>query len=153
MVPNCCCPNVGPDICSENSDCGTKAEIAEMTGEDVEVICGEWDTASDDEEKYNVVLQIVKIVRHPEYNISRGEANSQFVVSDLAVLHVRDDEFEELSNKHKIYPACLPSNHQLTSTTAIHAGWSTSPPEDFLSINVPAYLEVYNFFRSSGTTT
>ena len=146
VVSNCCCPNVGPDICSENSDCGTKAEIAEMTGEDVEVICGEWDTASDDEEKYNVVLQIVSIVRHPEYNISRGEANSQFVVSDLAVLHVRDDEFEELSNKHKIYPACLPSNHQLTSTTAIHAGWSTSPPEDFLSINVPAYLEVYHFF-------
>lgn len=146
MVPNCCCPNVGPDICSDNPDCGTNAETVEMTGEDVEVVCGDWDTASNDEEEYNVILPIVEIVRHPDYNISRGEENSQFVVSDLAVLHVRDENFEKLSTKHQIYPACLPTNQQLSSTSAIHAGWSTSPPLDFVSTNVPAYLSVYQHF-------
>lgn len=146
VVPNCCCPNVGPDICSEKVDCGTSPHIVEMTGEDAMVVCGEWDTASNDEEEYNVILRIVKIVRHPEYDISRGEENSQFIVSDIAVLHVRDANFEKLSNKYRIYPACLPTNHQLSSITAIHAGWSTSPPVDFVRENVPAYREVYQYF-------
>ena len=113
MVPNCCCPNVGPDICSDNPDCGTNPKTAEMTGENAEVLCGEWDTASDDEEKYNVRLPIVKITRHPEYDISRGKENSQFVVADIAVIHVRDENFEKTSDKYQIYPACLPSNQSV----------------------------------------
>ena len=47
IVPNCCCPNVGPDTCTESQDCGTGPETKEMTGDDVEVVCGDWDMAND----------------------------------------------------------------------------------------------------------
>ena len=94
IVPNCCCPNVGPDICSERQDCGTNAKTVEMTGADVEVLCGEWDTATDTEEEYNVILAIAKITRHPGFNITRGEANSQFVSDDLGKAFKNDIHFE-----------------------------------------------------------
>ena len=83
IVPNCCCPNVGPDLCTERRDCGTNATTVEMTGADMEVLCGEWDTATDTEEEYNVILAIANITRHPGFNITRGEANSQFVSNDI----------------------------------------------------------------------
>ena len=146
IVPNCCCPNVGPDICTESQDCGTNAKTLEMTGADVEVLCGEWDTATEEEEEYNVILAVEKITRHPGFNISRGEANSQFVSDDIATVHVLDDDnFAEKSDLHKIYPACLPTQ-PLSSTTAVHSGWSTPPPRDFVETNVPAYSEVYHQF-------
>merc|ERR1712001_92244 len=50
LVPNCCCPNVGPGLCTETQDCGTNPTIVEITGAEAEVICGEWDTATDTEE-------------------------------------------------------------------------------------------------------
>ena len=83
IVPNCCCPNVGPDLCTERQDCGTNATTVEMTGDDVEVLCGEWDTVTDTEEEYNVILAVANITRHPGFNITRGEANSQFVSDDI----------------------------------------------------------------------
>ena len=94
IVPNCCCPNVGPDLCTERQECGTNAKTAEMTGADVEVICGEWNTNTDTEEEYNVILAIAKITRHPGFNITRGEANSQFVSDDLGKAFKKDIHFE-----------------------------------------------------------
>ena len=42
-VDNCCCG--GPNDCSENiSRCGNILKVVELTGEDAEVICGEWET-------------------------------------------------------------------------------------------------------------
>ena len=67
IVPNCCCPNVGPDTCTDTEDCGTNPQTAEMTGEDVEVVCGEWNTAGNLNETYNVILPIKKFVRHPGF--------------------------------------------------------------------------------------
>ena len=145
IVPNCCCPNVGADTCTEREECGTSPTTKEMTGDDVEVICGEWDTNANTEEDYNVVLPIEKIIRHPDFDISRGELNSQFLANDIAVFHVRDDEFERLARIYKIYPACLPSN-QLTPGTGIHSGWSKPPPLEFIMTNVPQYLQVYRQF-------
>ena len=60
-----------------------------MTGDDAEVVCGEWDTNSSTEEEYNVVLKIKKIIKH----ISSGEQNSQFVSNDIAVFYVEDETF------------------------------------------------------------
>ena len=74
---------MGPGLCTERQDCGTNPKTAEMTGTDVEVICGEWDIATDTEEDYNVILAIANITRHPGFNITRGEANSQFVSDDI----------------------------------------------------------------------
>ena len=147
LVPNCCCPNVGPGLCTETEDCGTNATTAVMTGAEAEVICGEWDTATDTEEDYNVILPIKKIVVHPDFQISRGDENSQFVASDIAVIKVEDRDFEAQSRTHNIYPACLPSpsNNNL-NTTAIHSGWSKPPPLEYVTAIAPAYEEVYGEF-------
>ena len=149
LVPNCCCPNVGPGLCTDTEDCGTNATTVEMTGAEAEVKCGEWDTATDTEEDYNVILPIKKIVVHPDFNISRGELNSQFVASDIAVIKVEDRDFEAQSRTHKIYPACLPSpskNH--LNTTAVHSGWSKPPPLEYVTNNAPAYEEFFvEFFK------
>ena len=145
QVPNCCCPNVGPGLCTDTQDCGTNATTVEMTGEEAEVKCGEWNTDTDTEEEYGVILSIKKIVIHPEFNISRGEMNSQFVAGDIAVLKVEDRNFEVQSRTHNIFPACLPSNNQLT-TTAVHSGWSRPPPLDYVTNYVSPHLPYYQEF-------
>ena len=146
IVPNCCCPNVGPSLCSDTGVCGTNATTVEMTGADTEVICGEWDIANDNEEEYNVILQIEKITIHPDFNISRGEENSQFVAADIATLHVSDDNFEQQSRTHNINPACLPTQPISDTVSAVYSGWSTPPPLDYVTANAPEYLEVFGEF-------
>ena len=117
-----------------------------MTGADTEVICGEWDIANDNEEEYNVILQIEKITIHPDFNISRGEENSQFVAADIATLHVSDDNFEQQSRTHNINPACLPTQPISDTVSAVYSGWSTPPPLDYVTANAPEYLEVFGEF-------
>ena len=148
IVPNCCCPNVGPGLCNNNEECGTNAETVEMTGDDVEILCGEWDTATDTEEEYNVILPIEEITRHPNYTISRGEDNSQFVGNDIAVFKVQDQHFRRESEKHRIFPACLPTTQEEEEDfiTGVHSGWSTPPPEDFINETVPLYFPYYKYF-------
>ena len=118
-----------------------------MTGTDVEVICGEWDTATSLGEKYNVILPIEKITRHPEFYISRGEQNSQFVANDIAVLHVRSNTFGIDSVVKRIYPACLPTLEQ-DNSKKVHSGWSLPPPMDFVVENVPLYIPFYKYFSA-----
>ena len=148
ILPNCCCPNVGPGSCDTNSGimCGTDPQIVEMTGEEAEVICGEWDTDSDLREEYNVILPILNITIHPDFEISRGELNSQFVGNDIAVIHVRDDGFEEQSEMNKIYPACLPGQTVTNPESAVHSGWSNPPPEEYVASTAFPHLLVYNLF-------
>ena len=145
QVPNCCCPNVGPGLCSDTQDCGTNAKTVELTGDEAEVICGSWDAANDNEED-SITLSIKKIIVHPEFNISRGEENSQFVASDISVIQVDDRNFEAQSRNRNIHPACLPSHNPPTTTTAIHSGWSKPPPRDYVSSNAPQYEEFYSLF-------
>ena len=146
IVPNCCCPNVGPGVCSETEDCGTNARTVEITGDDAEVKCGEWDTATDTEEYYNVMLPIVKVTVHPYFNISRGEQNSQFVANDIATIHVSDDNFEEQSRTHNINPACLPTRPLSDTTSVVHSGWSTPPPLEYVINNAPEYEDFHQYF-------
>ena len=146
LVPNCCCPNVGPGLCTETMDCGINPTTVEMTGAEAEVICGEWDTATDIEEDYNFIFPIKKIIVHPEFDISRGEENSQFVANDISVIQVDDRKFESQSITNNIYPACLPSHSPLTGTTAIHSGWSKPPALEYITANAPHYEEFYREF-------
>ena len=94
--PNCCCENVSGVGCSADSgiDCGTNPRVEVMTGEDAEVICGEFQTgnytAEESGEEFNIILEIKDITVHPDYEISRGEANSQFVVADIATIKVNE---------------------------------------------------------------
>ena len=146
IVPNCCCPNVGPGLCTNTEDCGTNAETVALTGDDAEVKCGEWDTATDTEEDYNVILNIVKITIHPDFNISRGEQNSQFVAADIATIHVSDDNFEQQSRTHNINPACLPTQPLSDTTSAFHSGWSKPPPLEYVINNASTYEDFYHLF-------
>ena len=69
------------------------------------------------------------------------------MAADIATIHVSDDNFEQQSRTHKIYPACLPSNNHI-STAAIHSGWSKPPPLAYIKANVPLYVEFYgDFFK------
>ena len=119
-----------------------------MNGEDAEIICGEWETgnktASENGEEYNIILPIKNIIRHPNYTISRGELNSQFVANDLAVFFVDDEELKH--SEDKIVPICLPSSVDKSPTTAVHSGWSSPPPIDFLNQYLPFFVPYHQEF-------
>ena len=59
-----------------------------MTGDDAEILCGEWQTgdtpSASSGEQYNIVLNILEIIRHPDYN------SSSYLVNDVAVFKVND---------------------------------------------------------------
>ena len=103
-----------------------------MTGEHAEIVCGEWHSMNETSgvEDYNIVLPIESIVRHPEYEIVRGDGNTQFVTADLAVFKVDDTQLK--NTKQKVYPACLPKYDDDEQSYALHSGWSSAPPDDFL---------------------
>ena len=148
VLDNCCCANVGGEICSDNPECEDDAKIVTLTGVDAEIICGEWETgptpASDSGEEYNIILPIKNIIIHPNYSISRGELNSQFVANDLAVFIVDDKEL--MQSEDKIVPICLPSSKNQPPTIAIHSGWSSPPPVEFLEQNLPDYVTYHQEF-------
>ena len=84
-----------------------------MTGEDVEVVCGEWEIGkipfSTSGEEYNLVMQIENIKRHPHYEIvrSRNGDQTQYVINDIAVIIVEAVD-QRYFAKNQVYPACLP---------------------------------------------
>ena len=63
IVPNCCCENVSGQGCGSKEVCGgTSSKVVEMTGKDVEVVCGEWEIGDKpyrtSGEEFNLVLNI-----------------------------------------------------------------------------------------------
>ena len=59
-----------------------------MTGDDAEILCGEWQTGdtppASSGERYNIALKILEIIRHPDFN------SSFYMVNDIAVFKVDD---------------------------------------------------------------
>ena len=66
--------------------------VEEMTGADVEVICGEWEVGNVPPdvsgELYNVILQVQEIRRHPGYEINQGVLRTNYLQNDLSVIFV-----------------------------------------------------------------
>ena len=96
-MDNCCCG--GPSDCSDNSiRCGKNPRVVEMTGSDAEILCGEWETgdtpSSSSEERYNIILEIQEIERHPEYTVNFE--TSAYLQNDIAVFKVDDSQFSEV---------------------------------------------------------
>ena len=90
-VDNCCCG--GPNDCSDNIvRCGTNPRVVEMTGQDAEILCGEWDTydapSTESGERYNIVLNIRDIIKHPKYVVSVD--TSGYLQNDIAIFKVDD---------------------------------------------------------------
>ena len=147
--PNFCCPNVSNATGSADPHiCGTNPRAEVMTGEDAEVVCGEFETgnytAEESGEEFNTVLEIKNITVHPDYNISRGNKTSQFVVADIATIKVKEDlSQEEIS---RLTPVCLPQHQDYRSQYAVHAGWSSPPPLKFIQEKLPDHEPIYRDF-------
>lgn len=142
-LPNCCCQNVEGKWCLGDAKCGVNPGVKVMTGEDAEVICGEFETggnftAEESGEEFNIVLQIQSISVHPDYNITRGVTNSQYVIDDIATLHLKVNLSEtEIS---RLTPVCLPpSPSQADKQFGLHAGWSAAPPAQFIQEYHPQF--------------
>ena len=80
--------------------CGNDPKISEMTGDDADILCGEWDTngsngASTSGEKYNIALTIKEIVRHPDYVVNPGTEQS-YLQNDIAVFKVDEGPLSQV---------------------------------------------------------
>ena len=79
--------------CSENIEkCGKRPTVVEMTGEDVEVICGEWEIGNippeESGEAYNVIFLLETIIRHPKFQIDQDVLKTNFLQDDIAAIIV-----------------------------------------------------------------
>ena len=74
--------------------------VVEMTGKDVEVICGEWETGNipkeESGENYNVILSIELIKRHPKFQIDQDVLRTNFVQDDIAAITVKVKSIENV---------------------------------------------------------
>ena len=91
-VDNCCCG--GPNDCSgDRPRCGENPSVVEMTGADAEILCGEWETGDapteSSGERYNIILSIRNIVRHPDYTVNVD--TSAYLQNDIAVFKINDE--------------------------------------------------------------
>ena len=87
-------------LCKVLHRCGTRPKVWEMTGEDADILCGEWDTngsngASTGGEKYNIALTIKEIVRHPDFPLS----GPGYLQDDLAVFKVDEAPLSLVNNE------------------------------------------------------
>ena len=57
-----------------------------------------------------------------------------------------DDNFEQQSRTHNINPACLPTQPLSDTTFAVHSGWSTPPPLEYVTNNAQPYLDYFAEF-------
>ena len=74
---------------------------------EVVILCGEWETGPTpqnfSDEKYNVVLQVEDIIRHPDFEAEVGVEGG----NDIAVFKVNNAGLKDCSAKD-INPICLP---------------------------------------------
>ena len=71
-----------------------------MTGDDVDILCGEWDSngsnsASTSGEAYNIALTVKEIVRHPDYVVNPGTEQS-YLQNDIAVFKVDEEPLSQV---------------------------------------------------------
>ena len=102
VVNNCCCG--GPNDCSDvNERCGTNPRVVKLTGSDADILCGEWETGDTPPtasgEKYNIVLNIKEIIRHPDFTVNLN--GSIYIQNDIAVFKVDDTVLSKVSQISK----------------------------------------------------
>ena len=147
-VDNCCCG--GQNDCSENlSRCGKNPKVVELTSKDAEIICGEWETGYVPQnlsgEKYNVILNIREVMRHPDYTVNVD--SSAYLQNDIAAFKVDDNILASVQNRWNIFPACLPTGKR-TSVVGYHSGWSNPIPYHILKKYSVGFTRIYrDFFK------
>ena len=73
-----------------------------MTGDDADILCGEWDSngnisATASGEAYNIALTIKEIVRHPDY-IVNPDTEQSYLENDIAIFKVDEGPLSEESS-------------------------------------------------------
>jgi len=123
-VETCCCRDV-TDInsCKKfNSYCGPNPSLQLANPEDLNIVCGEWDTGTVAERftpEEEVVLTVLEFKNHPLFNVVKGPVGGH----DLSVYFVDDKPLRNGAvQKGKLYPACLPSKTQ-KNQRGIFSGW------------------------------
>ena len=100
-----------------------------MRPEEVVILCGEWETgptpARSSGEKYNIVLEIREIVRHPAFHAENLGVEGG---SDLAVFKIEEEGLANSPPLKEINPICLPDPARQTPTEGVQSGWSNPPP-------------------------
>jgi len=146
-VPACCCSD-GTDDCSlTDTRCGNKPGVVEMGSSDSIILCGEWDTSqatsSSSGEEFNIMLPILDVVRHPDFDPSKGIING----NDLVIFKVDDTQLQnDVAKDLKLWPACLPTQSKAYPKTGIHTGWSKPPSFSFIQSQAPGYGPFYADF-------
>ena len=125
-LDTCCC-TPGPAGCKEDVlRCGRNPGAAEMDPKEVVILCGEWEAGPTpqnfSDEKYNVVLQVEDIIRHPDFEAEVGVEGG----NDIAVFKVNNAGLKDSSAKD-INPICLPEPSRPAPKEGFHSGWSTPP--------------------------
>jgi hypothetical protein len=144
-VPACCCSDSTDDCKATNSKCGNAPVVVEMAEADSIIICGEWETsqASMLGERYNIVLPIQDIIRHPDFDPAKGPIGG----NDIVVFKVDDRNIQNnVANTLQLWPACLPYQNYKTPLSGIHTGWSEPPPFSFIQSQAPGYATIYGDF-------
>ena len=124
-LDSCCCTTEPPPLgCQEDQlRCGSNPGAAEMTPDEVVIICGEWETGPTPQrfsgEEYNVDLKITEIVRHPDFAAELGVEGG----SDIAVFKILEG-----GPQLNINPICLPDLGMREPKTGFQSGWSNPPP-------------------------
>ena len=137
-VPSCCCISAGVDSCrSDLAKCGQNAFVSELLPNEVDIVCGEWETGpvpmAVSKEKYNVILQVEDIVVHEDFDKKKGPTNG----NDIAIFKVKDTELRNAQSK-KIYPICLPDHKRDQPEVGIQSGWAPPPPYYYIEKYFPS---------------
>ena len=111
-----------------------------MSPEEVVILCGEWETGpapqTSSGEKYNVVLDIREIVRHPEFDAGGLGVEGG---NDLAVFKIEEQGLTN-SSALGLNPICLPDSVRPNPTEGVQSGWSNPPPLYYFRDFGPGFL-------------
>merc|ERR1711892_1511434 len=94
-MPSCCCLPEGVDSCrTDRAKCGKDARVGDMLPEEVDIVCGEWETGpvpmTVSMEKYNVILSVTEIIIHEKYDKQKGPSSG----NDIAIFKVDDGDLK-----------------------------------------------------------
>jgi len=126
-----CCCTPGPLGCSDDVlRCGRNPGTTLMAPDEVVILCGEWETGPTPAilsgEKYNLVLEIREIVRHPAFDYVGLDVEGG---NDLAIFKIKEEG--GLANSPEINPICLPDPVGPNPYSGVQSGWSNPPPLHF----------------------
>ena len=99
-----------------------------MDPNEVIILCGEWETGPTPQlssgEKYNVDLEVLEIIRHPEFDAGGLGVEGG---SDLAIFKINPQGLAK-SSALEINPICLPDPVKPNPKVGVQSGWSNPPP-------------------------